>query len=198
MKKYFLLSVLYLFILQPVGATGCDSIVVKVSRSFSSYSGWTTSVVSYTFNDGLLRIFRGPYNEITYYYDSLNRESEAINSQNGTINSKNVHYYSSVTGSDTAAIAFRFNGQNYYYSSGQFYFYDANQNLQMTVFENYDTLSMQWDTTSYELSFYSPDSLTRMDTVYSYPGNSVVYYDATTWDSLGRVISSSSYGGLSW
>jgi len=72
-----------------------------------------------------------------------------------------------------------------------------NNNLNETLRAFYDTTSMQWDTTQTTLCFYSSDSLTRWDTIYTLPAHSAVYNISTSWDSIGRITAGSSSGGMS-
>lgn len=201
MKKYFLISALYLFILPPVQAGSCDSIVVGVNRNFVYYSGSTTTITSSTYNDGLLRKYKNSYIETHYSYDSLRRVTEIINYRADTINSKTVQYYSSVTGNDTAVINFSYDGQNYFFAGGQFISYDIYQNVDSVVGVNYNTLSMQWDTVSGQFNFYDVNQNIQMFVTENY--DTLLMQWDTTWykmyfyspDSLTRSDTTYSYPG---
>ncbi len=196
MKKYFLLGVLNLFILHSGKASSCDSIVVVVGKNFKYYSGWTSSVGSFVYNDGLLRNKKNTHFDIDYYYDSLGRLEEILSVQNDTFYSKTEYYYSSVSGKDTALLSMRFDGQNYYYTSGTFNSYDAYLNLAVRAYEDYDTLLGQWDSTRIEYYFYDVNQNTQskltevFDTLlaqWDTSSNEIYFYSAdslTMWDTI--------------
>jgi hypothetical protein len=196
MRNYFFVLT-FLFFSHQLLASNCDSIVVKVGIHYTPFHYWDTTVTTSVYNDGLLRKIINSPAESNYFYDTLERLDEVINLNQGAIFSKRNYYYA-VSGKDSAILYSGYNGQSYYVTSGEFYSYDINNNLQETISEIYDTISMQWDTTYILLYSYSPDSLTRFSSGYPYPGNVAVNSGSATWDSLGRIISGESQGGLYW
>ena len=197
MKNFLALYLFQFFLLSHLRATNCDSVVIQVTPTFSIYTGWSKNITSFTYNDGLLRKKIAANVVTEYYYDSLRRKTEVINILADSTRSWTDYFYSSA-GNDSAQVVFRFDGQNSFISYGYFFVFDINNNLQTIYDEKYDTLTMLWDTTAVENYYYSSDSLTRYDTIFSYPGNYESFEGFIVWDSLGRVISNSGHGGFYW
>jgi hypothetical protein len=178
MKKILRGYVLLLLILtgSKSFSTTCDSLVIH---------GSTVS----TYRDGLL------FSDDTgnYMYDSLGRLI-GINRYDST---KTVYLYSA-SGADSAFINYGYNGQSTFFSSGQIFLNDTNGNLFVSYDLTYDTVNLNWDTTYVYYYFYSPDSLTQSDTIYTYPGNQPIVYQNTIRDSSGRVISTTTHAFANW
>jgi hypothetical protein len=196
MKKFLYIIIINLFFVQLVNGSSCDSTVVEVSKSQQFDSSWSLKNISYSiFRDGLLREKLVSDNPPVYYfylYDSLNRVSEIY--QDSSFH--NYFYYNS-SGKDSVSLRYYFNGTNYYPSFRESYSYDINNNLDVTLQEFYDSTSMNWDSSAYIISYYSPDSLTRTDSIHLASVNQV-NYRITTFDSAHHIVGQNYNYNMIW
>lgn len=179
MKIFTYCLIIFLFSFNYLLANNCDSLVITVKKEQTNYGGWTLkNVNTLTYRNNLL--YRdGNY---TYFYDSLQRIAEIVRDDSFKV----VHLYNSI-GKDSVLLSMSYNGNSYYVAQGHFIIYDINGNPSIEYYENYDTLTMQWDTLNYVRHHYSNDSINHNWTHYYYPDSSKQKDQWTVIDSLGRL-----------